>query len=249
MRRHPLRPVLGLLLAALLLPPLPAAGQIVAQGKETFTIRGKVVDRRTGTPLVGAWVGLEGEEWGTLSRSDGTFVLKGVPGGRRALTVEQLGYVTSTLPVFVEPREEAVELRIAPDPVLLEGIRIVTDRLERRARAVAVSTWRFDRAALVSTSYGNVLDFIQSRTPMDFVRCPTLYRGMNCAVVRGRLRSVQVMLDEMPLPGGLDFLALYAPWELNRVEVYAGGAHIRVYTNGFLERAARTRLLPVAFVF
>jgi len=33
------------------------------------------------------------------------------------------------------------------------------------------------------------------------------------------------------------------------VEVYAGGAHIRVYTNGFLERAARTRLLPVAFVF
>ena len=49
--------------------------------------------------------------------------------------------------------------------------------------------------------------------------------------------------------GGMEYLSVIPPHELYLVEVYASGRHIRAYTNHFMERAAKTRLRPMAFVF
>jgi hypothetical protein len=47
----------------------------------------------------------------------------------------------------------------------------------------------------------------------------------------------------------MDYLAAIAPHELHMVEVFGQGRHIRAYTTRFMERAAKTRLQPVAVLF
>ena len=59
----------------------------------------------------------------------------------------------------------------------------------------------------------------------------------------------EVWIDEAPVVGGMDYLRTVRPYELYMVEVYAGGRQIRAYTPRFMERAAKTRLQPIAFVF
>ena len=58
-----------------------------------------------------------------------------------------------------------------------------------------------------------------------------------------------IVIDEIPILGGMDYLAAIAPHELHMVEVYGHGRHIRAYTTRFMARAAKTRLQPVALLF
>ena len=80
-------------------------------------------------------------------------------------------------------------------------------------------------------------------------RCSGRAIGSVCFFVRGREAESMVYVDEMPVIGGLDYLDVLRPHELYMVEVYGQGRHIRVYTNHFMERAAKKRLRPGALLF
>ena len=71
-----------------------------APANPTASIRGTVIDTRTGQPIAGATVVLRGQ-WGTPGRSststgpDGMFSLRGLPPGRYRIEASQSGYVDS----------------------------------------------------------------------------------------------------------------------------------------------------------
>jgi hypothetical protein len=209
------------------------------------TLKGQVVDAKTGAPLVGAFVRVEGYEWGSLSEANGSFELTRVDTGRVPLVVEQLGYLTLKQDVEVAEPREAVTLRVEPDPALLDGVHVVLDRLEQRRNATPFSSWVFDRADLVTNVGVDALSFLEARTPIQLFPC---YVGSECAIVYGRVRPVSVVVDEMPFLGGIDYLRSHQPYDLQRIEVYAGGSHIRIYTAGYLQRAGKARLLPSPFI-
>jgi len=210
---------------------------------------GRVIDATTGTPIVGAFVHLDQEKWGVLTGEGGHFRLTGVPAGVITVVVEQLGYVELAKADLVPRESTPVVLALEPDPVLLEGIQVVTDRFERRRKALAVPSQAFDREELITSPFFNVLDFVSSRTLLRPFRCGGISIDGICAYVRGRVRPVTVYVDEAPFLGGLEFLDMMEPHELHRVEVYRSGAHIRVYTEAFMERAARIRLTPLGVLW
>lgn len=231
---------------------LAATSVVGAQEMEEkeLALVGKVVDGTTGRPLLGAFVHLEGEDWGVVSDPDGLFRLPGVSAsGTLSIGVEQLGYVDllETL-AFPEEGEMAI-LALTPDPILLEGLQVVLDRFERRRRAHAFSTQVLDREDLVTTPHVDLVDLIQSRSFLNPAHCPPGYVESLCAVVRGRVRPVSVYVDEMPMLGGLDFLSMVQPQELHLVEVYYSQGHVRVYTEGFMERTGRRpmALMPIGW--
>jgi hypothetical protein len=238
---------------SLLLVPLLLLGARDLRGQagdpDSRSLVGRVIDATTGTPLVGAFVHRTGEDQGVLTDDEGRFRLPGIPAGIVSLSVEQLGYVTQIRTSLVSEDADPIVLALDPDPILLEGIQVVTDRFERRRRALAVSSQAFDREDLVTSPAFNVLDFVTSRTPLRPFRCGSVSLDGICAFVRGRIRPVTVYVDEAPFLGGLAFLEMMEPHELQRVEVYRGGAHIRVYTQAFMERAGRTRLTPLAVLW
>ena len=79
------------------------------------------------------------------------------------------------------------------------------------------------------------------------VPCAGLAMAVSCITRRGAARAPKVYIDEAPVIGGLDQLALYKPHELYLLEVYAGGSEIRAYTHQFMDRMARRTqaLIPI----
>ena len=237
-----------LFLLLLLLTGLVGAQGLPAQERrdEDLALVGRVLDAATGTPLVGAFVHLEGEDWGVLTDENGRFSLTRITRGLLSVAVEQLGYVDLVQTTELREGAEPLLLVLEPDPLLLEGILVVTDRFERRRRALAIPSQAYDREDLLGSSAFDVLEFVASRSLLRPVRCGSLSVDGICAYVRGSIRPISVYLDEAPLIGGLDYLQMIQPHELHRVEVYRSGAHIRVYTEAFMERAGRIRFTPLA---
>lgn len=227
-------------LAALALLTTDLSGQDVL----SFDLSGRVVDARTGQPLVGAFVGLAGSDWGSITEENGRFLIPDMDPGPLSLTVEQLGYETLAWAGNVKPDEQELLLEVSPQPVVLEGLRIVTDRFRSRRRATATSVRAYEREALATSHYATALEFLRSRH--GFVHVPCFgRRGDLCIRLRGRLVEPVVYVDEHPVMGGLTWLSTMAPYELQMIEVYGWGRHIRAYTPQFMARAARIRLAPI----
>ena len=108
-----------------------------AQDRQPFELVGTVQDAG-GRPLVGAFVAQGDSKWGSLTSETGRFVLPNVTPGPVSLTVELIGYETRTWTGIVAPGE-ALKITLEAQPILLEGLNVVTDRFESRRRATATT--------------------------------------------------------------------------------------------------------------
>lgn len=238
--------VVGLALAVVAIALL-ATEAFAQTAAEPFEVVGSVVDAENGQALIGAWVAIEGSDWGSVTDDRGRFRIPDMTEGTLSLTVEQLGYETLTWQGDVRAGVP-LALRAEPEPMVLEGLQVVTDRFETRRRAVATSVFAFGPKELSTTSQRTALEFVEVRSGASSVRCNGR-RGDTCLYVRGRVVEPVVYLDEMPVLGGLEYLDAFRPHELYMVELYSGGRHIRAYTPRFMERAAKSRLTPIALLF
>ncbi len=241
----------GLALAALgLLAVEGRAQEAPASGAEaeSFALVGHIVDAESGRALVGAWVGLTGTEWGSLTNDEGRFRIPDMTAGQLALRVDLLGYETLDWIGSIADADESLIIELQPQPVLLEGLEVMADRFRSRRNAVGTSSFAYESDDLVNTSARTALDFLEERVGGSVVGCAGR-RGSSCLYVRGRTVEPVVYVDEAPVLGGLDYLDAFAPWEFHMVEVYANGRHIRVYSPNFMKRAAEQRILPIALPF
>ena len=68
-----------------------------AQNSITQTIRGRIIDQETETPLIGALVMVENLDKGGSTDAMGEFIIENVPIGRQSITVTYLGYENQTI--------------------------------------------------------------------------------------------------------------------------------------------------------
>ena len=65
---------------------------------QSLSISGKVIDKNSQEPVIGASVLIEGTSNGTITDLDGNFMLSNVP-SKGSLVVSYIGYATQTLPI------------------------------------------------------------------------------------------------------------------------------------------------------
>lgn len=235
MRRFPTRvratgPAFSLLFLLVAVPAL-------AQSWPRRDVQGTVVDGSTGAPIVGAWVQIADGGNGTYTDRDGRFVLRSVRIGTVAFEASQLGYADFAEERIIEEGEDQqVRIAITPDPVVLEGIRVIADRLASRRNSIPYSVRAYDTARLMTSSSVDAYDFVKQNT---FTRSC----GFNtCIQRRGRLVRSTLFIDESPYMGGIDDLRGLPVEHLYLIEVI--GSQVRVYTKNFAERLA-TRGAPL----
>lgn len=236
-----------LALATLLLAAAAHAQERQAAPLERDRLTGRVVDRASGRPLAGAVIEiLDSRRW-AIADTLGAFALGNPPDGRIELVVAILGYAESRLVLKADDPGAGILIELDAQPILLEGITVVSDRLRRRRNAVATSVRTFNRNNLLSGFASDAAEFVRSRAMLYSTACTGLASFSDCILIRGRPTVISVVIDEVPAIGGLDQLAMYRPEELYLLEIYAGGRHIRAYTTWFMERAAagRTFISPV----
>lgn len=246
-RRHRAGRSVALLASFLALPALARPADAQAPGDEPRPVAGVVVDAGSGVPVPGALVALVERNHGVFTDEEGRFTLRDLRPGSHRLVVVQLGYDSLATRLVLPEGTGAVEgvvLRLEPDPVVLEGIRVVSDRLRSRRNAVAASVRAFDQRALQSAGARDALEFLRTRTNLMPAACLGRASMGGCAYVRGRPTPVTVYIDDVHVLGGLEYLDSYRPEELYLVEVFRGGSHVRVYTTWFMEWFAKTGRRP-----
>jgi hypothetical protein len=97
------------------------------------------------------------------------------PIGTYGSVVTLLGYRTRAGIWEVATGDTGRVIRLEPDPVVLQGLRVQVRRIERRTRAAGSSARAYDRDALVNTGYPNVLSTFalkDSSLPRRAAACP-----------------------------------------------------------------------------
>lgn len=226
---------------ALLLRLVPRPIQIEGFEVEPVThtaLEGIVRDAVSGAGVPRPALSIEGRRIGR-SNGDGTFHIERLAVGRHLLLVEGLGYESLYVPLNLTGPADPLLLALDPDPLLLEGIAVVTETLDKRRRAYAwgpVRTWTEEQ--LHESPAADVVQLLETKYSLHIVPCSS--GGGDCLSGRaGRAVSPRVILDEMPLPCGLATLRTYHPTELHLLEVYDRGGQIRVYTRDYMTRTGR----------
>ena len=151
--RHLLPALVGGLLLA-----VPLGAQ-----ETTGTITGRIVDGPTQQPLAAVTVAIEGTQRGTLSRSDGVYLLSGVPAGTHRLRVTRIGYdPTTQVATVTAGSSTTLDFTLTPSAVVLEQVVSVGYGTQRReAITGSVATINAEAADVGVTT--NVNDMIQGR--------------------------------------------------------------------------------------
>jgi hypothetical protein len=233
---------LSILVGLFSLSNLPLTAQ-AGEEPASVPVSGQVVDQITGQPLAGAVVEMERSGRRAVADAEGRFSFGKLRTGARTFSVTHLGYQELVQPVEVTAVAGPLTFHLTPDPVLLEGITVKMDLLERRRNQVPYASWVYDRGEVARSTVPTMREFLESYAGVRPVPCggwgsaaASSFSG-ECVYSRGRPTKVSVYIDESPV-FGLESLALFRPSEVARVEVYRGGRHIRMYTAWFMEQVA-----------
>lgn len=194
--RHPI-----LLLALALF----AFGPITTVYAQDVTVRGTVVDDKTGDPLPGANVLVENTEIGTTTNLEGAFTLN-VPGPNSTLIVSYVGFLSQDLPL--NGRTDVV-IRLREDVALLDEVVVVGYGTQRRAD-VTGSVSSVSPSRLEEVPNTSFVQALQGAVPGVSIRqtgagaepnnLDILVRGQNSITASNR---PLVVVDGIPYEGSL----------------------------------------------
>jgi hypothetical protein len=228
-------------LATAFLSAVPVAAQ-------RATVRGQVIDTRSGQPVANAAVYLNDDRTVVLADAQGRFEVKHVRPGTRAIWAKAPGYAMDLGLVEVPGDSARVTLEMRSDPVRLATLTVSTSRFDRRARSTPTTVRVFKEADLAGMWYSNVRQLVESRARVRPTLCPGGYSRfglLSCVASRGTAVQSRVVVDEMLWMGGVDDLADFHLADVSRVEIYGNGREIRVYTRQFMDWVSRRPYVPV----
>ena len=218
-----------------------------AQETPTFTLTGQIVDAVNERPVIAAVVKVPELRRFVFADVNGRFHFADFPEGTWEIVVEQLGYHTLDGSVTVA-EGNGLHLRLNPDPIALEGLRVRT----RSERLLTRRRQRFPyRVTTISTR--TITDAINPDPASIFrwnARSPIVscsfgsdeWMSPGCVLHRGRPRRIAVLLDEVALLGGMVELSMFPKENLHSMDWIPCTAQLRVYTKDFIERMDQTRI-------
>ena len=206
MKRH-------FLLTLFVLGTLPLAAQ-------TGSIRGVVYDARSGTPLPGADVYLEGEKIGTSTDHDGSYFLLKVPVGKHRLVASMLGYRKSSREVKVREGEALeIDFYLEEEAINIGEEIVVIGKRPLLEPEVSASLKSLSTSDLENMPVEEVKDVLASQAGVSGVGSDIHIRG-------GRSNEIIMLVDGIPVRDPLSGSAfgLYIPTDMvQSLDALVGG--------------------------
>ena len=226
------------------------AGQDTVPAPPTFVLAGQIVDGLTETPVVSAVIKVPELRRYVFSDVNGRFAFPDFPEGTWEIVVEMLGYHTLDGPVTVA-EGNGLLLRLNPDPIALEGLRVRTraDGLlaERRLR-IPYRVTTLSTTAFESSINPDPTVVFRRNSRSFIVPCPEAeddpdeQMAPGCFITRGRPAKIAVYLDEGRLPQGMVQLTMLDQRDIHAMDWIPEMAELRVYTRRFIEKLNNSRM-------
>ncbi len=200
---------------------------------ETGAIYGKVVDGKTGEPLSGANVFVDGTIAGIASSREGSFVLTDVPAGNIVLVCSFLGYQDHRIHATLQADETLhVVFELTPKLLQIPIIEIIGERIERIQR-IPGSALVVNEARLMAANPVNANEVFRN-VPGINVRDEEGHGLRPNIGIRGldptRTRKILMLEDGVPIalaPYGEPELYYNPPIDrMSRIEILKGSGSI-----------------------
>lgn len=194
--------------------------QIFAQENE---VSGSVLDRNTGTPLIGATILIKGTTSGTVTDIDGNFFMKVNPND--VLVVSYVGYLTEEL---MYTNQQVVEVKLLPDVANLEQVIVIGYGTQKRKLATGASV-HIGGEDLTNSNSTRVENSLQGLTPGVVIVQESGQPGSDYNITIRGLGSVNgseplVLIDGMP--GDMNMLN---PSDIESVDILKDAASAAIY--------------------
>ena len=108
--------LLGFAAALLLAIGVSAAPALAQSAGGGVTVKGQVIDRSSGRPVVGAHVSFPTSRREAVTDARGNFIVDGVSAGQQSFVVQLAGYETARQVVELVPGERLITIRLRHDP-------------------------------------------------------------------------------------------------------------------------------------
>jgi len=189
-----------------------------------ITIKGEILDARTGLRILHSQASIQPGP-ATVGAVSGQFTFRRVFIGRAVTVfVEAVEYLPARIALITDA-DTSLTVELEPDPVGIELIAQQVQKLETRSNMTRYTKKVIDREDMALNPGWTIYDMIRTR--------------LN-AMGRGRAFSDRytgrmscLFIDEVNV-GYPDYLRGLTALEVERVEIYGRGSHIRVYTKRFL---------------
>ncbi len=231
MKTSVVRLLTAFLFVVALLPP----GQAEAQQTATGSVTGQVVDESTQRPLAGAAVTVVGTQLGTVTNTDGRYLITRVPVGSQQVQVSLIGHGEATQTVTIVMDQTAtVNFSLSATAIALEQV-VVTGTIGATRRAklpIVVDQVRAEDMPVPAVSAGSVIQgkvagaTVISGTGRPGSAPTILLRGPTSINASGRSQEPLYIVDGVILSSSMvDFDAL----DIESVEVVKGAAGASLY--------------------
>jgi len=213
--------VRGALVAAAALLMLTTGGAAQQGG----VVVGRVIEEGTQSPVASAAIRVVGTVLLTFADDSGRFELRGVPAGRRELSVERIGFTPRNIEVVVNPGgRHSVEIALTPRPVAVGGVVAAVTKRQLSLRDAPVSVSVLEQREIRSRLPTDVADVVQYAPSVQFIGEQLNVRGSS-GYSRGTGARVMLLVDGIPANSGdagslnWDMIPLT---EVDRIEVVKG---------------------------
>ena len=204
---------------------------VAALSAETGGIKGKVIDKRTGQPLIGANVTVEGTTLGAATGSDGTFDIPKVPAGTYVLVVSYVGFEKARLNVTVSADQTAaVTAALAESTVAGQEIVITASRRPEKLTDAPATISVISAQNIAELPSFNVGELLSRQKGVEYIRTGVLgtginVRGFNSAFNPKNLLLIDARISTLVAPGlPLGPFATVVKDDIERTEVILGPA-------------------------
>jgi len=198
----------------------------LVQSQNTISFR---VNEKTGEPLIGASVVIEGTTIGTITNVDGIAMLENIPNGKIEFLISFIGYEEKEIALsFPENNDKVVEIELLEGSMELEEVIISATRSSRTIQDIPtrlefISEEELgEKAAMNSTNIGMLL---RETTGVQMQQTSLSSGNMSIRIQGLDGRYTQILKDGLPLyggfAGGLSIMQI-PPLDLKQVELIKG---------------------------
>ncbi|MDQ6871024.1 MAG: SusC/RagA family TonB-linked outer membrane protein [Gemmatimonadota bacterium] len=193
-----MRRALCFLALALLVSPAVA----VAQG--TGTIRGRITDAATGTPLEGVQVSVDGTRLGAQTGPDGTYTIAGVPSGPRLVSARRVGYGPQRLGVTVSDAGPAAQdFALGKVATTLNEVVVTALGQTAQQRSLGVAQQTVQGADIAQAQRENFVNALQGRVAGVDVTSTSGVPGASSSITIRGISSISSSNQPLMIVDGL----------------------------------------------
>lgn len=220
-----------------------------ALAQNTFSIRGRVLDKVTGETLPGATVQVtgNGQNTGGGADAEGGYKIGNLPAGTYTVQASFIGYKPNTQTVKISTQSVVVTFTLSSDNASLEEVQVVASQAQERETPVAFSS--VNEVKLRETLSNRDLPMILNETPGVYATQGGGGTGDSRINVRGfDQRNVAVLINGVPVNDMETGQVFWSNWDLGdvtkqlqvqrglsaaKISVPSVGGSINVLTRGF----------------